>query len=551
MKSGTHQSPVDLLGLETPRSPKDGASICSPSDARVMTTLVEVARVVAGRAPQREKFARCLTLLEGRLKLANGTIMLRSPDGEELWLAALGGEANPSRPDVRYRIGEGVSGQVLMHGTPLVVPQAFQDPRFQDRIHQRRRNGHPDIGFVCVPLVTGSETVGTLSVDTPSCDASQLQNVQQLLEIVACMIAYEVNLRRMLAQGSGEYRNEQLRGAQEGRPRPPNIIGESGEMKEVYTRIHQVAAADTTVLIRGETGTGKELVASAIHAGSRRAAKPLIKVNCAALNEGLLESELFGHERGAFTGALNQRIGRIEAADGGTLFLDEIGDFTVATQIKLLRVLQEQEVQRVGSNQTRKIDVRFLVATNVDLELAVKEGRFRSDLYYRINVFPIVLAPLRRRKTDILLLVNEFAAQAARRLGKPIRRVSTPAINMLTAYHWPGNVRELQNCIEHACLVTNNDAIKGQDLPPTLQFPDLSNAAEPISLKARVEIVERDCIVDALKRYDGNISAAARDLGITARMVRYKIDRLGIVTEELTRKRQARRRNVREPENGD
>ena len=225
-------------------------------------------------------------------------------------------------------------------------------------------------------------------------------------------------------------------------------------MREVYLRIHQVASTGTTVLIRGESGTGKELVASAVHYNSLRAEKPLVKVNCAALSEGLLESELFGHEKGAFTGALFSRVGRIEEAEGGTLFLDEIGDFSPAIQVKLLRVLQEREYERVGSNRTLKANVRIIAATNRELETAVEAGLFRQDLYYRVNVFPIVLPPLRERKDDILLLADHFVAKYAQKLGKDVRRISTPAINMMAAYHWPGNVRELENCIEYAVLLS-------------------------------------------------------------------------------------------------
>jgi Nif-specific regulatory protein len=316
------------------------------------------------------------------------------------------------------------------------------------------------------------------------------------------------------------------------------IVGDSSEMREVFRRIKMVAHSDTTVLVRGETGTGKELVAAAIHDQSPRKDNPFVKVNCAALSESLLESELFGHEKGAFTGALYQRKGRIEEAEGGTLFLDEIGDFSASIQIKLLRVLQEREYERVGSNQTQKADVRIVAATNVDLEDAVKKGNFRADLFYRINIFPIHIAPLRKRKSDILLLANFFVVKHGKKIGKDVKRISTPTINMLTAYHWPGNVRELENCIEYAILTTMNPTIKGQDLPPTLQFPDMEETEEAISLKDRIEVVERDCIVDALKRYHGNVTAASRELGITARMVRYKIQNLGIADPASFKKRE-------------
>jgi Nif-specific regulatory protein len=298
-----------------------------------------------------------------------------------------------------------------------------------------------------------------------------------------------------------------------------------------------VAGSATSVLIRGESGTGKELVASAIHFDSQRAAKPLIKVNCAALSEGLLESELFGHERGAFTGALTARIGRVEEAEGGTLFLDEIGEFSASIQVKLLRLLQEREYEKVGSNKTRKANVRIITATNRDLEKAVADGVFRQDLYYRVNVFPIHLPPLRDRKSDILQLTNHFVKKHAELAGKEVRRISTPAINMLTAYHWPGNVRELENCIEYSLLLCRDGVIHGHDLPLTLQMPEETPYIGVAgTLHERVAILERDMISDALKRCSGNVSAAARELGTNERVLRYKIQKLGVTKRGMTRK---------------
>ena len=246
------------------------------------------------------------------------------------------------------------------------------------------------------------------------------------------------------------------------------------------------------------------------------------------MSENLLESELFGHEKGAFTGAIRTRAGRVEQADGGTLFLDEIGDFSPATQIKLLRVLQERQFERVGSGKTQRANVRIITATNCDLEQAVENGTFRQDLYYRINVFPIFLPPLRDRKDDILLLANHFVEKYSAATGKDIRRISTPAINMMVAYHWPGNVRELENCIERAVLLTGDGVIHGHHLPPTLQTSEASGTVGRGSLQDRVDLFERDIIVDALKRSDGNMAEAARDLNTTARILRYKTHHLDI-----------------------
>jgi Nif-specific regulatory protein len=344
------------------------------------------------------------------------------------------------------------------------------------------------------------------------------------------MIAHDTRVRReaITARLALEEENLRLRSAVADQFRPENILGNSHAMRVVYERIAQVASSDTTVLIRGESGTGKELVASAIHYNGLRGKHPLVKVNCAALSETLIESELFGHERGSFTGALRNRIGRIEEAEGGTLFLDEIGDFSPSVQVMLLRVIQEREFQRVGSNRTQKADVRIIAATNRDLEAAVASGQFRQDLYYRINVFPVFLPPLRERKDDLLLLADHLVQKHGKKMGKSIRRISTMAINMMLAYHWPGNVRELENCLEYAVLLSADGVIHGHHLPPTLQIPDAAQEAPASALKARIHVLEKDAIIDALKRSEGNVSAAARDLGLTARMVRYKIQKLGI-----------------------
>ena len=503
-----------------------------------LRVLAEIARLLATQHGQRQMLAEVLKLLEERLALIRGTVMLLSPDGSELIIAAAPGIPGPTQGQYRYRYGEGIIGNVVQTGQPAIVPQVFEEPRFTNRLYQRQPETDADMAFLCVPIVLVSEVVGTLSVDVAMDDADQLQERCRFLEIVASMIAYDVKSRRMeeTQRQMLEGENLRLRDALKERFRPENIIGNSHRMREVYLRIHQVASTSTTVLIRGESGTGKELVASAVHYNSLRAEKPFVKVNCAALSEGLLESELFGHEKGAFTGALFSRVGRIEEAEGGTLFLDEIGDFSPSIQVKLLRVLQEREYERVGSNRTVKANVRIIAATNRELETAVEAGLFRQDLYYRVNVFPIVLPPLRERKDDILLLADHFVAKYAQRLSKDVRRISTQAINMMTAYHWPGNVRELENCVEYAVLLSRDNVIHGHNLPPTLQMPDADDNTQVDSLKHRVAILEKDMIVDALKSCHGSINAAARRLGITARMVRYKIKKLRIDHQQFVRK---------------
>ena len=299
-------------------------------------------------------------------------------------------------------------------------------------------------------------------------------------------------------------------------------------MQGVYDLIAQVSRSDTTVLIRGESGTGKELVANAIHYNSLRSGKPFIKVNCAALPETILESELFGHEKGAFTGALAQRKGRFELADGGTIFLDEVGDFSPATQIKLLRVLQEREFERVGGIGSMRVDVRVIAATNRNLEDLITQDKFRQDLYYRLNVFPIHIPPLRERRSDILLLADHFVEKYSQRNHKHVRRISTPAIDMLVAYHWPGNVRELENCVERAVLLSQDDVIHGHHLPPSLQTAEASGTVPAATLPAMLDNLEREMILDALKSARGNMAKAARQLGISERLMGLRVKRYDI-----------------------
>jgi Nif-specific regulatory protein len=496
--------------------------------ARHMEVLAAISRIFATQSGQEQMLAAVLQELERGLGMVRGTVMLLSLDGSELFVGEAPRIESADAEEIRYRRGEGIIGGVVQSGMPAIVPQVSEEPRFINRIYKRVTG--EEVSFLCVPIILGNEVVGTLSVDLPVEQSEQLQEHCRFLEIVASMVAYDVKARRAEAvqRQCLEAENIRLRSALEERFRPENIIGNSHAMREVYLKIHQVAGCEITVLIRGESGTGKELVASAIHYSSSRAQKPFIKVNCAALSESLLESELFGHEKGAFTGATYSRIGRIEEAQGGTLFLDEIGDFSRAIQVKLLRVLQEREFERVGSNKTLQADVRVIAATNQDLEARVGSGLFRHDLYYRINVFPLVLPPLRDRKDDILLLADHFVAKYAKKMGKEARRISTPAINMMLAYHWPGNVRELENCIEYAVLLGNEGVIHGHNLPPTLQLPTSGESASQALFRVRINLLERDMIADALKSCQGSVVSAAKHLGITPRMVRYKIKKLGL-----------------------
>jgi Nif-specific regulatory protein len=502
---------------------------------KILDGLFSIAHIIAEHSGQQEMLNEILTILDRDLGMERGTVMLLSPDGAELIVGEVSATSTGVDTNARYRCGEGITGRVLSTGIAAIIPDISLESEFLDLIHHRRDAGLTRTGFICVPICIRTDVIGTLSIDIPCPWEHNLTIMARVLDIITVMIANDVDRRRCAL---AEHRNLevltlQLRDAIGEDFRPRDMIGLSKEMRSVYLKIDQVSHVDTTVLIRGESGTGKELVASAIHFSSPRAQKPFIKINCGALNENLLESELFGHEKGAFTGALAMRIGRIEEAAGGTLFLDEIGDISPALQVKLLRVLQEREFERVGSSQTRKIDVRILTATNRDLEQAVANGAFRQDLYYRINVFAIFLPPLRERRDDILSLANHFVEKYSGKMEKAVRRISTPAINAMMLYHWPGNVRELENCIEHAVIVSTNNVIHAYDLPPTLQCPSAEEIANAGLLPMRIRQIENDMIVDALKLTKGNIEAAARQLGITSRMVRYKIKKLTIDYERF------------------
>jgi Nif-specific regulatory protein len=495
-----------------------------------LEALAEISDIFATQTGYNEMLRGILTILEERLNYLRGTILLLSADSTELIIEeAQGDEKNIDR-GIRYHQGEGIVGQVVTSGKSAIIPKISEEPLFRDRIYRRKELSVNECSFICVPVKIKNQVEGTLSVDVEYDAGRSLAAEERLLSIIASMIAKEVNSRRRarLERESLEAENARLRDALGESYRPEAIIGNSSLMNDVYKRIRSVAASKTTILIRGESGTGKELVACALHDSSPRVKKKLVRVNCAALNENLLESELFGHEKGSFTGALKTRIGRIEEAEGGTLFLDEIGDISAAMQVKLLRFLQEREFERIGSNLTRKVDVRIVCATNRNLEQAVTDGLFRNDLYYRINVFPLYLPPLRERKEDILPLANHFIEKYSRKIDKQTRRITSSAISMLMAYHWPGNIRELENCIEHAILVSSGGVIHSADLPPSLQMPSSREVRLNGKLKERVDALERDIIVDALKHLDGSVALASQSLGITSRMLRYKIENLHI-----------------------
>jgi Nif-specific regulatory protein len=405
-----------------------------------------------------------------------------------------------------------------------------------------------DLTYICVPIFVDQKSVGAMGVTMAYDQAVQLEREVKFFGIVASMIGQAVKVRRLVeAERQGLLQeNLKLRLELKERYDFSNIVGNSRPMQSVYEQVAQVASSNTTVLIRGESGTGKEMIAHAIHYSSPRARKPFIKVSCGALPDSLMEAELFGHEAGAFTDARAQKKGRFELADGGTLFLDEVGELSPSTQVKLLRVLQEREFERLGGVASIRANVRLVAATNKDLEEAVRKGTFREDLYYRLNVFFLCLPPLRERRPDILLLADHFVEKYALAHGKDVRRIATTAIDMLMSYHWPGNVRELENCIERAILVCDGGVIHAHHLPPSLQTAEVSGTLPGFALEDAVAAFEKDLILDALKTTRGNRAKAARLLRSTERVIGYKIKTYGIDCGRF--KNSGRRRPDREPE---
>ncbi len=492
-----------------------------------LTALLEVSQALGSTLDTRAAVEKVLEILDRELGMKRGAIAVLEGEGI-LKIQYAHGLSEGERQRGRYKVDEGITGKVVASGRPIVVPQVSKEPLFLHRT--RRRSPDKEESFICVPIKDRRKTIGAFSITYPFKQNRNYEDSVQLLTIVTSMISQSLRLGQLVEQERAQLQDENALLKRELRQKYDfrNIIGASKEMRDVYDQVAQVAHTNTTVLIRGESGTGKELVAHAIHYNSPRSSKPFVKVNCAALPESLIESELFGHEKGAFTGAVARKRGRFELAEGGTLFLDEIGDLSPAMQVKLLRVLQEREFERVGGTETIKVNVRLIAATNVDLEQAVSDTRFRSDLYYRLNVFSIYLPPLRERKTDILLLANHFLEKYGGQNGKRIKRISTPAIDMLMSYHWPGNVRELENVVERTTLVCEGNVIHGYHLPPTLQTAEGSGTVTKMNLEQAVGAFEKDLIQDALKTARGNRARAARLLDTTERILGYKVKKYEI-----------------------
>lgn len=454
---------------------------------------------------------------------------------QEIFIETAWGLTDQELEKGRYKLGEGIVGLVIESGEPFIVPRISEEPLFLDKTGARRNEKKEDLSFICVPIKTENEVIGALCSDKTIIKNNNLENDIAFLTIVATVIAQAVRLHQIDHEERPqlEMENKRLQESLKQQFRPSNIIGNSKVMKQVYSLVDKISKTNTTALILGESGVGKEMIAHAIHYNSERAGKPFIKFNCAALPESIIESELFGHEKGSFTNAVSTRIGRFEQAEGGTIFLDEIGELTPSVQTKLLRILQEREFERVGGTVTIKTNIRIVAATNRNLLDEIQKGKFREDLYYRLNVFPVTIPPLRERKTDILLLADYFINKYSNLNGKNVKRITTPAIDMLMSYHWPGNVRELENCIERAVILTDDDVIHSYHLPPSLQTIQSSNTHFKGSLNQKLESIEMEMISEALKLTKGNISEAAKDLGLTERILGLRIKKYNISAKKF------------------
>jgi Nif-specific regulatory protein len=495
-----------------------------------VTLLYEITKALNAHLVLQKSLYKVLDILSNSMNMARGTITILNPMRNEIHIEVAHGLTRNTMERVKYKLGEGVTGRVIETGEPVSIPKISEEPLFLDRTGSRKKKKDGDQSFICVPVKKGKQVIGALSVDRPFDESFSLKNGEKLLSVIATMIASHVIKLETIQMDKERLReeNRRLQTVLKDKYSIRNIIGNSNKMREVFQMISQVSKSNATVLIRGESGTGKELVANSIHYNSLREKNSFIKVNCAALPATLIESELFGHEKGSFTGAIKQKIGKFELAHKGTIFLDEIGSIGLDVQANLLRILQEKEFERVGGHRTLKTDVRIIAATNKNLERAVEEETFRGDLYYRLNVFPIYMPPLRARKTDILLLADYFLEKYAVENHKDIKRFSTPAIDMLMEYHWPGNVRELENCIERAVLLCEEGVIHSYHLPPTLQTGKESNTVPSLSLEDAVASLEKEMIIDALKNTAGNVTLATQILQTTVRKFAYKAQKYGV-----------------------
>jgi len=490
-----------------------------------LTALLEVSKVLSSSFDLEENLYQSLKILYDYLHMTRGTVTLLDPETAELRIAIAYGLTKEQIARGKYRIGEGIVGKVVETGSPIVVPDIGKEPLFLNRT--KARINKDNISFLCVPVKIKGEILGVLSVDRIFDKSISYEEDLRVLNIVATLMGQAIKLHQRFSEE--RLKREELTLELRNRFSIQNIIAVSDRMQDVIKSVLKVSKSRATVLLRGESGTGKELIAKAIHYEGPRAKGPFIAVNCAAIPENLLEAELFGYERGAFTGAVTAKPGKFELAHKGTIFLDEIGEMSPGLQAKLLRVIQEHTFERLGGLRSIKVDVRLIAATNRDLEDMVKKGLFREDLYWRLNVVPLFLPPLRERKEDIPVLIDYFLKKFNREYGRRIA-ISPQAIARLMEYSWPGNVRELENTIERLIVLAEGEVITPEDLPVHIRsgVQRFSNRSEGSSLEEEIKELEKRRIENALRSCNYNQARAARLLGITPRQIGYKIKKYKI-----------------------
>jgi Nif-specific regulatory protein len=465
-----------------------------------------------------EKMASCIGIVRGAIAILNrvtGAIDIAEGyglDREQLKKGC-------------YLPGEGVTGKVVNTGNPIAVPRISEEPLFLNRTGARNMKEAYNTSFICVPIRLDIEVIGTISIDLPYSSPDLLDDKVRLLTIIAASIAQFVRIYQISIEEVNELKaeNSRLQAELQEQCKKFTSIGKSEGMRRIHRQMITVCNTKATVLLLGETGVGKERFANDIHYASSRAKMPFIKVNCAAIPATLIESVLFGHEKGSFTGAVQQQKGYFEQANGGTIFLDEIGELPLLLQAKFLRILQERTFERIGGSETIHVDVRVIAATNCDLKKLVAEGIFRQDLYYRLSVFPIIIPPLRERKIDVMLLADHFAKRFSEEYGKPVPTFSVSTINILNNYAWRGNIRELENTIERAVILSNDNVIHHYHLPEEMQHIAGMIPRRVGTLPEVLESIEKDMITEELKRSQGNMAKAAKNLGITERIMGLRI----------------------------
>lgn len=503
---------IDTLGIQ-------------PDATTELEALLEVSQTLVSSFDIDRNLRRAMRILHETLGLTRGTIALVSAETREIKTVAASGLTRTQLARGIYRPGEGIVGRVVATGRTMVIPNIGAEPLFLNRTGSRPEKA--EISFISVPITLRGEVLGAVSADRVFDDRVPLDEDVRILEIVASMIAHAVRLYWTYRHEVAE--SEHLRRELTGRFALPNVIGESEEMQRVFRVVRKIAGSQATIMLRGESGTGKELIAHALHYQGSRPRGPFVAINCAALPENLLEAELFGYEKGAFTGAVAQKPGRFELARGGTIFLDEIGDITPALQAKLLRVLQERTFERLGGTKTLTADARIISATNRDLESMVKTGEYREDLYWRLNVVPVFLPRLRERREDIPLLIEHFIQRFSATTGREFS-LSAEAMRRLLTYPWPGNIRELENTIQRLVVMAEDDELRVSDLPLHILMHDVPDEddASGLSLDEEVERLERRRILTALRTHGHVQAQAARVLGISPRQLGYKMRKYDI-----------------------